>query len=160
MLACAGATKQNCKIIQASSWDYGTYHISDQRRLKRACAFAPSLQSLQCSRTWSMKIDEGSNKKQTSSPTGWLRMRIWRMNEFTEDKKYHTLMSWLIHGQWWEGSQTLRFGHNFQLPPLHFCIKRKICIYGYLWDAPSNTRLSLFPGSSRWNHLKDISELK
>ena len=32
----------------ASSWDYGTYHIGDQRRLRRACAFAPSHQSLRC----------------------------------------------------------------------------------------------------------------
>ena len=29
--------------IWASSWDYGTYHIGDQRRLRRACASAPSL---------------------------------------------------------------------------------------------------------------------
>ena len=26
--------------IWASSWDYGTYHIGDQRRLRRACATA------------------------------------------------------------------------------------------------------------------------
>ena len=33
----------------ASSWDYGTYHIGDQWRLRRACATAQSHQSLCCS---------------------------------------------------------------------------------------------------------------
>ena len=33
----------------ASSWDYGTYRIGDQRRLRRACASAQSRQSLRCS---------------------------------------------------------------------------------------------------------------
>ena len=65
----------------ASSWDYGTYNIGDQRRLRRTCASAPSRQSLRCSHTWSMEVDEEcSTKNQTSSPVGWLRMRVWRMN--------------------------------------------------------------------------------
>ena len=42
----------------ASSWDYGTYHIGDQRRLRRDCrrdgACAQSRQSLRCSHNWSM----------------------------------------------------------------------------------------------------------
>ena len=44
----------------ASSWDYGTYRIGDQRRLRRACAFAQSHLSLHCSHTWTMEVDEGS----------------------------------------------------------------------------------------------------
>ena len=64
-------------IISASSWDFGTYHIGDQRRLTRAYAFAQSRQRLHV-RTWSMKKDEGSDQNQTSSPTGWLHMRVWR----------------------------------------------------------------------------------
>ena len=47
----------------ASSWDYGTYHIDDQQRLRRACASAQSRQSLPCSHTWSMEVDEGSDQK-------------------------------------------------------------------------------------------------
>ena len=47
----------------ASSWDYGTYHIGNQRRLRRACASAQSRQSLRCSHTWSMEVDERSNQK-------------------------------------------------------------------------------------------------
>ena len=51
------------EFIWASSWDYGTYHIGDQWRLGRACAFAQSRQSLRCSHTWSMEVDEGSDQK-------------------------------------------------------------------------------------------------
>ena len=51
------------KYIWASSWDYGTYHIGDQRRLRRTCASAESRQSLRCSHAWRMEIDEGSDQK-------------------------------------------------------------------------------------------------
>ena len=54
----------------ASSWEYGTYHIGDQRRLRRACASAQSRQ----------RQTKGPTKNQTSSPTGWLRMCVWRMS--------------------------------------------------------------------------------
>ena len=56
------------------------YHIGDQRRIRRACASAQSHKSLRCSQTWSMEVDEGPTKNQTSSPTGLLRMRVWRMS--------------------------------------------------------------------------------
>ena len=48
-------------------------------QLMRLWYFAQSRQSLRCSHTWSMEVDEGSLQNQTSSPTGWLRMRVWRM---------------------------------------------------------------------------------
>ena len=51
------------KDIWASSWDYGTYPIDDQRRVRGACASAQSHQSLCCSRTWNMEVDEGSDQK-------------------------------------------------------------------------------------------------
>ena len=47
----------------ASSWDYDTYRIGDQRRLRWACASAQSHQSLRCSHTWTMEVDEGSDQK-------------------------------------------------------------------------------------------------
>ena len=50
-------------LIWASSWDYGTYHIGHQRRLRQTCAFAQSHQSLRCSRKWSMEVDQGSDQK-------------------------------------------------------------------------------------------------
>ena len=51
-----------------------------QRRLRRSCASAQSRQSLRCLHTWRMEVDEGSDQSQTSSPTGWLGMRVWRMH--------------------------------------------------------------------------------
>ena len=39
-------SRQNRSNIWASSWDYGTYQIGDQRRFGRACASAQSHQSL------------------------------------------------------------------------------------------------------------------
>ena len=81
-------TKQ---IIWASSWDYGTYHIGDQRRLRRACTSAQSRKSLRCSHTLSMEVDEGSDQNQTSSPIGWLRMRVWRMSL---RRTKSTIISW------------------------------------------------------------------
>ena len=62
--------------IWAISWDSGTYHIGDQRRLRRACASAQTRQSLRCSHTWSMEVDESLTKNQTSRPTGWLCMCV------------------------------------------------------------------------------------
>ena len=53
----------HCYHTWASSWYYGTYHIDDQRRLRRACASAQSRQSLRCSHTWTMEVDEGSDQK-------------------------------------------------------------------------------------------------
>ena len=50
-------------IKWASSWDYGTYHIGDQRRLRRACASAQSRQSIRCLHTWSLEVDEKSNQQ-------------------------------------------------------------------------------------------------
>ena len=53
------------KTAQAES------HIGDQRRLRRACASAQSRQSLRCSHTWSMEVDEESDQNS---------MRVWRMS--------------------------------------------------------------------------------
>ena len=48
--------------IWPSSWDYGTYHIGDQRRLRRACASAQSRQSLRWSHTQSMERVRPKNR--------------------------------------------------------------------------------------------------
>ena len=46
----------------------------------RAVSSAQSRQSLRCSHTWSMEVDEGSDQNQASSPTRWLSTRVWRMS--------------------------------------------------------------------------------
>ena len=82
---------------------YGTYHKGDQRRLRRACAYAQSRHSLRCSHIWSMEVDEGSNQKSDIYPTGWLPMRFWKMSL---RRTKSTIISWdgsyamdpLMHG--------------------------------------------------------------
>ena len=56
---CGDFELQDWRMNWASSWDYGTYHIGDQRRLRRDCAD----QSLRCSQTWSIEIAEGFDQK-------------------------------------------------------------------------------------------------
>ena len=51
------------KNIWDTSWDYGTYHIGDQWRLRRACVSAQSCKSLCCSHTWRMEVDKRSDQK-------------------------------------------------------------------------------------------------
>ena len=103
-------------IIWASSWDYGTSHIGNQRRLRRACASEQSCQSLCCSHTWSMEVDKGSDKKNhTSSSSGWLRMRVWRTSL---RRTKSAIISW---DGWF--SQCLQWFHNewehYRFSPLH-----------------------------------------
>ena len=67
------------------------HEIIGKRRLRQTCAPVQSRQSLHCSHALSMEVDEGSNKNQTSSPTGWLSMSIWRMSL---QRMKSTLISW------------------------------------------------------------------
>ena len=81
---------------------------------RRACASpAQSHQSPRCSRTWSMDVDGGSGAKtQTSSPTGWLHMRVWRMNL---RRTKSTIMSW-------RGSN---MSHVMRTPVLAICEQQR-----------------------------------
>ena len=65
--------------------------MGDQRRLRRACASAQSRQSLRCSHTWSMEVDEESDKKSDIWPH-WMAAHECLKNEFTEDKR--AIISW------------------------------------------------------------------
>ena len=86
--------QQHC--IGASSWDYGTYHPGDKQRLRQACTSAQSHQSLRCSPTWSMEVDERSDQNSDIySPTGWLCMCVWRMSLWRMES---TIISW--HGSY------------------------------------------------------------
>ena len=84
-----------CKLNWASSCDNGTYHVCEQRRLRRACASAQSRQSLHCSHTWSMEVDEGSDQKSGIQPH-LMAAHARLKNEFMEDEKYHNVMRRLI----------------------------------------------------------------
>ena len=57
-------------------------------------ASAQSRQSLRCSHTWSMEVVEGSDQISDVYPH-WMAVHALLKNEYTEDEKYHNLMSWL-----------------------------------------------------------------
>ena len=59
-------------FIWASSWDYGTYRIGDQ------CAVSP--EPLLFANIKYGSRQKSLTKNQTSSPVGWLCMRVWRMS--------------------------------------------------------------------------------
>ena len=86
--------------IWASSWDCGTYHIGDLRRLRRACAPAQSRQSLRCLHIWSVEVNEGSDQK-SDIKSHWIAAHARLKNEFTEDERCRNLMSRLI---WFMGT--------------------------------------------------------
>ena len=108
----------------ASSWDYGTYHIGDQRKLRRACTYAQSHQSLRCARTWSMEADEGSDRKIKDLPPldgCACAFEEW-VYEFTEDEKCHNLMSWLNFFYHFVVFTTRSFVLSLALFPLFSCL--------------------------------------
>ena len=124
--------------IWASSWDYGTYHIGNQRRLRRASASAQSGQSFRCSYTWSMEVDQKSDIYRH-----WTTARVHLKNKFTEDKKYRNLMRWLIYSfdmeymavfaclTWVWIIDVFIANFYFQLKTLlHCCCRRKKFLFG------------------------------
>ena len=74
VVVCLRQTLPNmAENISASSWDYGTYHIGDQRSLGWACALPePSLFA-------HIQYGSGGRVRPKTIPTGWLRIRVWRM---------------------------------------------------------------------------------
>ena len=62
---------QTCKKI-ANSCEKGIYHISQQWRLKRACASAESYQSLRCSLTQYRELEEANKKEPEIWPHSWI----------------------------------------------------------------------------------------
>ena len=82
------------RYIWASSWDYGTYHIGNQRRLRRAYASGQSSQSFRCSHTWSMEVDKTVRPKiRHLAPLDGCACAFEEW--VTEDEKYRNLVTWL-----------------------------------------------------------------
>ena len=88
------AKEQTLHYKWVSSWDYGTYHIGDQQRLRRVCASVQSRQSLRCLHTWSMEVDEGCDQKSDIYRHS-MAAHAHLKNEFMEDAKCHNFMRWL-----------------------------------------------------------------
>ena len=97
--------------IWGCSWDDGTYHKVDHRRIRRSCTSARSarLFAVRTHATW--KKTKGPTKHQTSNPTGWLRMCVWRMSL---RRTKSTIISW-------DGSYLLTCYPGCRLLPPHFC---------------------------------------
>ena len=89
----------------ASSWDYGTYHIGNQQRLRRACPSAQSRQSLRCSHTWSMEVDKGSDQKSDILPNWMAAHVVWRMSL---QRTKSAIISWPGSIGFYEGGQWRR----------------------------------------------------
>ena len=90
-------------VIWASSWDYDTYHIGDQQRLRRACAVSPEPLLFAHMKYGSRRRVRPKITK--SSLTGWLRMRIWRISLL---RTKSTITSW--HGSFGDvSSQKLHY---------------------------------------------------
>ena len=75
---CMITSPSSNNMIWASQWDYGTYHIGDQRSLMWACTSAQSHQCLRCSHTWSMNVDVGSDKQVAQRATIAHLSPIWQ----------------------------------------------------------------------------------
>ena len=93
-------------------WFMCTYHIGNQRRLSRTYASAQSRESLRCSLKWSMEVDEESDQTSDLAPL---------KNDFTEDGKYHNLMTWL---KWHFTVHSLQNHPCIVLTWLKYCWKR------------------------------------
>ena len=53
----------NNNIIWAAPSEFGTYRLCEQRRFRRACAFAQSLQNLRCSLIQAVNQEEPSDRQ-------------------------------------------------------------------------------------------------
>ena len=104
----------------ASSWDYGTYHIGNQRRLRRACASTQSRQSLHCSHTWSMEVDEGADENiRHVAPLDGCTCAVWRMSL---RRTKSTIISWLGSNCLCRHVDSCNFFYN---PQLQVCNNNK-----------------------------------
>ena len=75
----------------ASPWDYGTYHIGDQWRLRWACAVSPEPSLFAHMKYERRRRVRRKNRHLAPQTLAHARLK----NEFREDETYHNLMSWL-----------------------------------------------------------------
>ena len=75
-----------------------------------------------CSHTWSMEVDEESDQESDILPD-WMAAHAQLKNEFTEDEKYHLIISW-------HGSNAFDFPPGLGIPVVRS--RRKGCIWIHL----------------------------
>ena len=82
-------------LIWTASSEFGTYRLCEQRRFRRACAFAQSHQNLRCSPIQAMSQEEPSNRKPDPWPL-WMAGHAQLKCVMTECSKTKIRLTGLI----------------------------------------------------------------
>ena len=106
------------RVLLLTEWNWTgpcekwTYHIDEQRRLSGACTSTQSRQSLRCLLKQYGQLEQVLDKKSRgSSPTHWLRVRIWRITKVPFVVRWLRYMSKSVTGSMlyiWYASQIKR----------------------------------------------------
>ena len=92
---CCKITKSSHNIWTASS-EFGTYRLCEQRRFRRACAFAQSRQTLRCSLIQAVSQKEPSDRKPDPWPL-WMAGHAQLKFAMTECSKTQIRLTGLIY---------------------------------------------------------------
>ena len=84
-------------IIWTASSKFGTYRLCEQRRFRRACAFAQSRQNLRCSLIEAVNQEEHSDRKPDPWPL-WMAGHAQLKFVMTECSKTQIRLTGLIYG--------------------------------------------------------------
>ena len=126
-------TKINARIIWTASSEFGTYRICEQRRFRRACAFAQSRQNLRCSLIKAVSQEEPSDRK----PDPW---PLWMSG--------HAQLKFVMT----ECSTQIRLAGPISKPHAHLQTMEKTCAkfqkdqYKIVWGIA----LTRYPLSKHW----------
>ena len=88
-------TNRSVNIIWTASSEFGTYRLCEQRRFRRACASAQSLQNLRCSLIQALSQEEHSDRKPDPWPL-WMAGHAQLKFVMTECSKTQIRLSGLI----------------------------------------------------------------
>ena len=109
-------------MIWTASSEFGTYRICEQRRFRRACAFAQSRQNLRCSFIQAVSQEEPSDGKPDLWPL-WMAGHAQLKFVMTECSK----------------TQIRLTGLNFMLVTLtahaRYCFRCTVCILSFLYES-------------------------
>ena len=100
--------------------EFGTYRLCEQRRFRRACAFAQSCQNLRCSLIQAVSQEEHSDRKPDPWPL-WMAGHAQLKFVMTECSKTQIRLAWLNYSLFLISS-FLHF-HNSE----HFSLAVRIC---------------------------------
>ena len=94
----------NKTSIWTASSEFGTYHLCEQRRFRRACASAQSRQNLRCSLIQAVSQEEPSDRKPDPWPL-WMAGHAQLKHVMTECSKTQIRLTGLIYRIWKLGNR-------------------------------------------------------